>query len=398
MQVLANEADNVKVAIGTGILDALTILGEDKSIDGAAASMKNFGDQTAYTLVGMASLIDKLKGNKLGGAILGTFGDILSNLQPFATFRAEGMAVEARKGFPAQSPGQRMAIDKANAKQIAAQKKADQDARAAAAKLAATEMARLDRLKKISYEKKKAAILDKASAFLDQAKKLFDVEAINLAAAAMNKQTDEDKVRIRLKQEIMALEEAINAGNVEAAAKLASAISNDAVLLGQLRGDMFALGEVPNPFAEWLATLNAMIAALLSIANISKTLSFNVFAAPAGSYVTGGGTAGGNLGSDIYQSTLTGQALVNKLNKMDAENMPRLAEGGIVNKATIAMIGEAGPEAIVPLSRMGSMGGTTVNVVVQGSVTTERDLVSAITQGIYNNQASGTPITYSTVY
>jgi hypothetical protein len=398
MQVLANEADNVKVAIGTGILDALTILGEDKSIDGAAASMKNFGDQTAYTLVGMASLIDKLKGNKLGGAILGTFGDILSNLQPFATFRAEGMAVEARKGFPAQSPGQRMAIDKANAKQIAAQKKADQDARAAAAKLAATEKARLDRLKKISYEKKKAAILDKASAFLDQAKKLFDVEAINLAAAAMNKQTDEDKVRIRLKQEIMALEEAINAGNVEAAAKLASAISNDAVLLGQLRGDMFALGEVPNPFAEWLATLNAMIAALLSIANISKTLSFNVFAAPAGSYVTGGGTAGGNLGSDIYQSTLTGQALVNKLNKMDAENMPRLAEGGIVNKATIAMIGEAGPEAIVPLSRMGSMGGTTVNVVVQGSVTTERDLVSAITQGIYNNQASGTPITYSTVY
>ena len=214
----------------------------------------------------------------------------------------------------------------------------------------------------------------------------------------MNKQTDEDKVRIRLKQEIMALEEAINAGNVEAAAKLASAISNDAVLLGQLRGDMFALGEVPNPFAEWLATLNAMIAALLSIANISKTLSFNVFAAPAGSYVTGGGTAGGNLGSDIYQSTLTGQALVNKLNKMDAENMPRLAEGGIVNKATIAMIGEAGPEAIVPFSRMGSMGGTTVNVVVQGSVTTERDLVSAITQGIYNNQASGTPITYSTVY
>jgi hypothetical protein len=398
MQVLANEADNVKVAIGTGILDALTILGEDKSIDGAAASMKNFGDQTAYTLVGMASLIDKLKANKLGGAILGTFGDIFSNLQPFATFRKEGMAVEARKGFPAQSPGQRMAIDKANAKQIAAQKKADQDARAAAAKLAATEKARLDRLKKISYEKKKAAILDKASAFLDQAKKLFDVEAINLAAAAMNKQTDEDKVRIRLKQEIMALEEAINAGNVEAAAKLASAISNDAVLLGQLRGDMFALGEVPNPFAEWLATLNAMIAALLSIANISKTLSFNVFAAPAGSYVTGGGTAGGNLGSDIYQSTLTGQALVNKLNKMDAENMPRLAEGGIVNKATIAMIGEAGPEAIVPLSRMGSMGGTTVNVVVQGSVTTERDLVSAITQGIYNNQASGTPITYSTVY
>jgi hypothetical protein len=37
-------------------------------------------------------------------------------------------------------------------------------------------------------------------------------------------------------------------------------------------------------------------------------------------------------------------------------------------------------------------------VNVQGSVTTERDLVSAITQGIYNNQASGIPINYSTAY
>jgi hypothetical protein len=43
-------------------------------------------------------------------------------------------------------------------------------------------------------------------------------------------------------------------------------------------------------------------------------------------------------------------------------------------------------------------GGATVVVNVSGSVTTERDLVSAITQGIYNNQASGIPINYSTAY
>jgi hypothetical protein len=40
----------------------------------------------------------------------------------------------------------------------------------------------------------------------------------------------------------------------------------------------------------------------------------------------------------------------------------------------------------------------TVIVNVAGSVTAERDLVSAITQGIYNNQASGIPISYSTSY
>ena len=47
-------------------------------------------------------------------------------------------------------------------------------------------------------------------------------------------------------------------------------------------------------------------------------------------------------------------------------------------------------------SRIGAA--SMVNVVVQGSVTTERDLVNAITQGIYNNQASGIPINYSTAY
>ena len=40
--------------------------------------------------------------------------------------------------------------------------------------------------------------------------------------------------------------------------------------------------------------------------------------------------------------------------------IPRLAEGGIVTEATIAMIGEAGPEAVVPLSGSGAAGGVTI--------------------------------------
>ena len=38
-------------------------------------------------------------------------------------------------------------------------------------------------------------------------------------------------------------------------------------------------------------------------------------------------------------------------------SIPMLADGGIVTKPTLAIIGEAGPEAVVPLSKMGSMGG-----------------------------------------
>ena len=44
--------------------------------------------------------------------------------------------------------------------------------------------------------------------------------------------------------------------------------------------------------------------------------------------------------------------------------LPRLAEGGITTGPTIAMIGEKGPEAIIPLDRLGNMGGNTINITV----------------------------------
>lgn len=47
--------------------------------------------------------------------------------------------------------------------------------------------------------------------------------------------------------------------------------------------------------------------------------------------------------------------------------IPRLAEGGIVTSPTLALIGEAGPEAVVPLDGNHSMGGATyITVNVQG--------------------------------
>jgi len=48
-------------------------------------------------------------------------------------------------------------------------------------------------------------------------------------------------------------------------------------------------------------------------------------------------------------------------------SLPRLASGGIVMSPTVALIGEAGPELVIPLNRAGGIGGnTTVNVNVNG--------------------------------
>lgn len=72
--------------------------------------------------------------------------------------------------------------------------------------------------------------------------------------------------------------------------------------------------------------------------------------------------------------------------------IPKLAEGGIVNSPTLAMIGEAGPEAVIPLNRLNGMG---VTVNVAGSVTSERDLIETIRRGLVNSQRNGAQLVYS---
>lgn len=53
----------------------------------------------------------------------------------------------------------------------------------------------------------------------------------------------------------------------------------------------------------------------------------------------------------------------------EVPNIPMLAQGGIVTGPTLAMIGEAGPEAVVPLSRAGQFGmGGGVNITIQTGV------------------------------
>jgi hypothetical protein len=57
-----------------------------------------------------------------------------------------------------------------------------------------------------------------------------------------------------------------------------------------------------------------------------------------------------------------GGGLMNEL-----KGVPAMANGGIVTSPTLALIGEAGPEAVIPLDRAGSMGGGDVNIYVQGA-------------------------------
>ena len=83
-----------------------------------------------------------------------------------------------------------------------------------------------------------------------------------------------------------------------------------------------------------------------------------------------------------------------KINPPDIPNIPMLADGGIVTRPTLAMVGEAGPEAVIPLSGARSMMGN-ITVNVQGSVISERDLVETVRVGLVKSQRNGSPLVYS---
>jgi hypothetical protein len=66
--------------------------------------------------------------------------------------------------------------------------------------------------------------------------------------------------------------------------------------------------------------------------------------------------------------------------------VPALAQGGIVTSPTLALIGEAGPEAVVPLSKMGQMGS---NIQVTVTSADPRAVVDALVR--YSRQNGALP-------
>jgi len=92
--------------------------------------------------------------------------------------------------------------------------------------------------------------------------------------------------------------------------------------------------------------------------------------APAGANIDFGKLVGGaakGIGENLINLLVPGAGLAQGImssvsgffggDKKKSEELPKLAKGGIVTKPTEAIVGEAGPEAILPLSKLGSISG-----------------------------------------
>jgi hypothetical protein len=72
--------------------------------------------------------------------------------------------------------------------------------------------------------------------------------------------------------------------------------------------------------------------------------------------------------------------------------IPKMAEGGIVSRPTLALIGEAGPEAVVPLSKMNAGGGGDVNINVTGGLSTSAEIGQSVVNALRAYSRSAGPL------
>ena len=70
--------------------------------------------------------------------------------------------------------------------------------------------------------------------------------------------------------------------------------------------------------------------------------------------------------------------------------IPKLAEGGIVNSPTLALIGESGPEAVVPLDQMRNGNGITINVT--GGLATSAEIGQSVVNALRAYSRSAGPL------
>ncbi len=188
MDLLRVSTENAKEEIGKGLVDAISLLGKNRSIEDAATQMDTFAKSISDAIYGVGLLISKLDG--LASKVTsGGLGDLLIRLQPggLALQRAVSLAGSARTNAQPDN------------------KQGRSSARIFAQQL------RLEN--KLSEQKKKElALLDaknKKQTEVDKLSEKFDTERIGLMKA-LNEATDaETKLRIQAKLAILDNNEAL---------------------------------------------------------------------------------------------------------------------------------------------------------------------------------------------
>jgi hypothetical protein len=221
---------NVKEIIGTGLIDALTNLGENTSIADLASNMEKTATYLADVIRGVGVLAAKLKD-------IPVLGNLNVGMIPIV-----GSYIELLRKAGTQTANLTSA-DNAHLKSLNDSFKVIKKTSTLTTKLTA------DELKKLNAKKLSAAI-DKANLALNKGEGVFDLEKIQNAAALKNQaellgkttnaaqilQIANDTARLNVKGSILALEEAIASKDEASIVAATNKLNADLKVLDALTG------------------------------------------------------------------------------------------------------------------------------------------------------------------
>ena len=169
LQIAAKEASET---IGFALIDGVTRLGDEQGIDSAAESMARLAAETGFVITGISVLADKISNSKIGKAI--DLFILTPLLSPLTALGLLGRSTVAKELTPTNRQSPRVA----------------EQAAAKAAKARKVEIA----------DKTKILALTKAQAANEKLARMFDMDAIQLAAALQGKLSKEDEARVKALQ------------------------------------------------------------------------------------------------------------------------------------------------------------------------------------------------------
>jgi hypothetical protein len=317
MAILSEAVNQAQARIGGGLVDALGGLAGPNGAGGAAQTIENLSTKLTNAITGFGYLVQEVKiaqpvivgaGIAIGLAWAPWFTAI--SVAALAV-GALGNALKKNNAIPAPNMGPLFfpgSGDGGYKEREAARKKAEQEAIARNKQLAKFIKDQAKSAADIVKQKKLQLAIDKAQLALGKGENIFDLDAIQLNAALINQaqqlgnvtnsaqvlQIANDTARLRVKQSIAALEDAIAAKDEAAIIKATAKLNEDLKILGALSGQNVQLKSIQTILESLkpkdlinLANLEAALALLKQI-NLST---------PSGATTGGGGGGGGGAGA-----------------------------------------------------------------------------------------------------
>jgi hypothetical protein len=247
MNKLAVASNNVKENIGVGIIDALTALSGDTSIEGLTSDMETLSIYIADVVRGIGNIGSGLQSIPgFSGAGLKDVIQAIPILGSYINILAESGAQTRKVNMADQKFGGIYATKY----QLEANAAAEKLATAYAKEQAKQAKLKLDAEKKSLAAKKLSNAIDKANLALGKGNDVFDLDKIQIAAALANQaeqlgratnaaqmlQIANDTARLNVKRSIDALEDAIAAKDEKAIIAATAKLNEDVKILNALTG------------------------------------------------------------------------------------------------------------------------------------------------------------------